>query len=339
MVFRFSTVFCIAISFFWVGTTSTAETAKEFYEGKTIRWIIPYRPGGGYDEYSRLIEPFFEKYTGANIDLVNMPGTASMKGSIEVFRAPSDGLHIGLLNGSTLITNMIATGASADFDMSRFSYVGQVANEEIILVLSSESSFSDLSDVLGAGDPLVFGATGRKGSSYMDAAIFSQAFGVETKIISGFDSSSDIRLALLRGDVDASWNSYGTQMKLVRDGAAVAVMRSGQGPMAGLDGLPSIVDYLPDMAPDMAELVQGWLAVSTTGRLVLGPPGVPKDRLEFLEAALEMALSDPEFQEKVKASGRTLSFLSGESVQAMTAQALNADAAVLATLRETLTGR
>jgi tripartite-type tricarboxylate transporter receptor subunit TctC len=33
-------------------------------DGRNIRWIIPYSPGGGYDEYARLLGPFLEKYTG-----------------------------------------------------------------------------------------------------------------------------------------------------------------------------------------------------------------------------------------------------------------------------------
>lgn len=339
MIFRYIVAVCLVVTFSWSGSVSTAETAKEFYEGKTIRWIIPYRPGGGYDEYSRLIEPFFEKYTGAKIDLVNMPGTGSLKGSIEVFRAPSDGLHLGLLNGSTLVTNSIADGADTNFDLRRFSYIGQVASEEIVLVLSAKSRFSNLEDLAEPGNPLIVGATGRKGSSYVDAAMLGEIFDINTKIVSGFDSSADIRLALLRGDIDASWNSYGTQMKLVRDGAATAVMRSGEGPMEGLEGLPSVHDYLPDNNPSTEALMQAWLALSTTGRFVMGPPDIPQERLDFLETALRLTLLDPDFQNKIEASGRTLSILGSDEIRAKTVRAVETDPAVLTTLREALTGK
>ena len=40
------------------------EGAAAFYDGRVIRWIIPYSPGGGYDEYGRMIAPYLEKYTG-----------------------------------------------------------------------------------------------------------------------------------------------------------------------------------------------------------------------------------------------------------------------------------
>ena len=268
-----------------------------------------------------------------------MPGTGSLKGSIEVFRAPSDGLHLGLLNGSTLVTSSIAEPENTNFDLRRFSYIGQVASEEIVLVLSAKSRFSTLEDVTDRANPLIVGAIGRNGSSYVDAAMLGEIFDIDAKIISGFDSSADIRLALLRGDIDASWSSYGTQMKLVRDGAATAVMRSGEGPMEGLEDLPSVLDYLPDDNPTMGELIQAWLALSTTGRFVMGPPGIPQERLDFLETALRLTLSDPEFQKRVETSGRTLNFLGSDVIRAKTVQALETDSAALTTLREALIGQ
>ena len=39
--------------------------AAAFYDGKTIKFIVPYKAGGGYDTYSRLLAPALEKHTGA----------------------------------------------------------------------------------------------------------------------------------------------------------------------------------------------------------------------------------------------------------------------------------
>ena len=50
-------------------------------EGKKIRWIVPNAPGGGYDTYSRLIEPFFEKALMAEITIDNIVGAGGMVGA------------------------------------------------------------------------------------------------------------------------------------------------------------------------------------------------------------------------------------------------------------------
>ena len=50
-------------------------TAKPFYEGKTIKLIVGYKPGGGWDFYGRLMAQFMEKYLpGSTIIVKNIPG-------------------------------------------------------------------------------------------------------------------------------------------------------------------------------------------------------------------------------------------------------------------------
>ena len=37
------------------------EDAADYYKGKTMEFIVPYAPGGGYDTYARMLAPFMEK--------------------------------------------------------------------------------------------------------------------------------------------------------------------------------------------------------------------------------------------------------------------------------------
>ena len=223
------------------GPVALAQTPEDFFAGKTIRWIIPYRPGGGFDAYSRLIAPYFEACTGASVDLVNMPGAGSLKGTVEVYRAPADGLHLGLLNGGTMIVNDIKDGAASRAPINAFSIIGRVSSEETVLMANNQSGLTSFQQMVDAEDPVIFGATSG-GSSYADALIPAQIFGFNGKIVSGFDSSSQIALALLRGDVEAQWSSYSTMAKAIRDGIGIAVLRTGTGPAEFLDGVPSVRD-------------------------------------------------------------------------------------------------
>ena len=40
---------------------NTEFDVASFYKGKKSKWIIPYSPGGGYDEYARLLSPYLRK--------------------------------------------------------------------------------------------------------------------------------------------------------------------------------------------------------------------------------------------------------------------------------------
>ncbi|MBX2838355.1 MAG: hypothetical protein KTR35_15975 [Gammaproteobacteria bacterium] len=115
MLFKFLKLSALAIIASCFGSTAIAQSAADFYKDKSIKWIVPYKPGGGYDEYSRLLAPYMEKYSGARVDITNMPGAGGMKGANEIFKSPADGLTIGIINGSAMVTNELAEIKGADY--------------------------------------------------------------------------------------------------------------------------------------------------------------------------------------------------------------------------------
>ena len=67
-----------------------AEDAASFYKGKKIKFIVPYKPGGGYDDYARLLAPVMEKYTGANVEILNKGGAGGMTCLLYTSPSPRD---------------------------------------------------------------------------------------------------------------------------------------------------------------------------------------------------------------------------------------------------------
>jgi tripartite-type tricarboxylate transporter receptor subunit TctC len=56
-----------------------AEPIADFYRGKTLRMLVGYGPGGGYDIYGRLVAEFLPRHLPGNPTIVtqNMPGAGS----------------------------------------------------------------------------------------------------------------------------------------------------------------------------------------------------------------------------------------------------------------------
>ena len=183
------------------GQTQEIDTsaAAAFYKGKIIKWIIPYSPGGGYDEYVRLIAPYMEEYTGARIDVQNLPGAGGMRGVNELYASPNNGLNIGILNGSALITSQMAGIKGAEYELDKFEYLGRVIADPRVLVFSNTSHYENFEEILNnTGAPIKIGATGLGGSTYVDAVISKEAFNLNIEIIHGFDSSPIVRQSMLR---------------------------------------------------------------------------------------------------------------------------------------------
>lgn len=45
-----------------IGASAAVTRAEEFYQGKTVRFIVGFAPGGGYDAYTRLVARYISRY-------------------------------------------------------------------------------------------------------------------------------------------------------------------------------------------------------------------------------------------------------------------------------------
>src|SRR5437868_10057686 len=126
---------------------ANAQPVSEFYRGKTLRMLIGYGPGGGYDLYGRLVTEFLPRHIPGNPMMVpqNMPGAGSFvaaKYMAEV--APKDGTIFGSLSQTLALDSMI--GNSAKADISKFAYLGRVVTNVdagLTLLKSCIKSFED----------------------------------------------------------------------------------------------------------------------------------------------------------------------------------------------------
>jgi len=297
--------------------------AAAFYNGKVIKWIIPYSPGGGYDEYVRLIAPFMEKYSGARIDVLNLPGAGGMRGVNELYSSPNIGLIIGIINGSALITSQLAGIKGAEYELDKFEYIGRIIADPRVLVFTNQSDIRTFDEILNADTPIKIGATGLGGSTYVDAVISKEAFNLNIEIIHGFDSSSVVRQSMLRGNIYGTWGSWGSAEEGVDSGLEFVVVQSGRERLPDLMDVPTVFEFL-DKTSNPAHttaILTAWDALIEVGRSVAAPPGTPVDRVAFLREAFNKALHDPELLAKSEQTGRPIDYASGEDVTRITIDA------------------
>ena len=293
------------------------EGPATFYDGRIIRWIIPYSPGGGYDKYGRLIAPYLEKYTGARVDIVNLPGAGGMRGVNELFNARSDGLTIGMMNGSALVANELAGMRGADYKIGEFKFLGRVVADDRVFVISLESGYNSFEEIWRLGQDVKIGATGLGGSTYVDAVIANQALEMDLNIIHGFDSSSVVRQAMLRGNIVGTWGSWGSALESVDQGRDKIVLQSGDQRRLDLSDVPTVFEMAKKADdPERAiAILMAWEALQAVGRPVAAPPGTAVDRVQFLSEALAKALNDPELLDIAEKTGRPVNHVSGEDMR------------------------
>src|SRR5438094_10313534 len=104
-----------------------AEPVADFYRGKTLRMLIGYGPGGGYDIYGRLVAEFLPRHLPGNPTIIaqNMPGAGSFVAAKYIYDvAPKDGTVFGSLAQTLALDSL--TNANAKRDIARMPYIGPV---------------------------------------------------------------------------------------------------------------------------------------------------------------------------------------------------------------------
>src|ERR1700737_2568839 len=125
-----------------------AEPAADFYRGKTLRLLIGYGPGGGYDIYGRLVAEFLPRHLPGYPTIIaqNMPGAGSFVAAKYLYDvAPKDGTVFGSLAQTLALDSM--TNTTTKIDVAKFAYVGRVVSNidtGVALPKSGIKSFEDV---------------------------------------------------------------------------------------------------------------------------------------------------------------------------------------------------
>jgi tripartite-type tricarboxylate transporter receptor subunit TctC len=196
MAMRLGFLIAALIGLAFLKTTADG-TTHEFYKGKTIRIVVGYAPGGGYDFYARVIARHMGKHIPGNPTFIveNMPGAGSLVSANHLYKlAKADGLTIGHFNGS--LFQLKALGQKEiEFDSARFEYIGSVAKVEIVCGFSKASGIDSVEKWLVTRTAPRMGATAPGTGGHDVSRVLNANLGLPMQLVLGYKSTGDMRVA------------------------------------------------------------------------------------------------------------------------------------------------
>jgi tripartite-type tricarboxylate transporter receptor subunit TctC len=308
-----------ALASFAQASPARAEDDPNFYRGKTLRMLIGYGPGGGYDLYGRVVAQFLGKHLPGNPTIVtqNMPGGGSFvatKYMAEV--APRDGTIFGSL-AQTLALDSVVNN-TAKIDVTKFSYLGRVVTNidtGVALPKSGIKSFEDVRNKI-----FTVGASGGGSTTILFPSSLNAYAGAKFKLVKGYSGTTDIALAMERGEVDIV-GAYGLPGILISHpgwidkGEATIIYQASLKRHHLLPNVPT----LPELAlnEEGRDVLRAAASTGEIGRSILTTPGVPPERLALLRAAFNAMLVDPEFLAACETRGLMVDGGRGEEMDAI----------------------
>jgi tripartite-type tricarboxylate transporter receptor subunit TctC len=272
---------------FCLSALAASMTAPSWAQGKPIRIIVPYAPGGPIDVTTRALAERVKDTLGTVI-IENRPGAGGNLGADLVAKAAPDGLTIGIAATATHAINPWLF-AKMPYDASRdFAPITQMVRVPNVLVMNADTAqrlnIHTLADLVAyaKANPgrLNFGSGGNGSAGHLAGEMFKKAAGIFAVHIP-YNGGNPAQLALLSGQVDFNFDNLATAAANIKAGKlkALAVTTAQRS------------NALPDIA-SMSETLKEF-AIDTWWGLV-APAATPRDVVDRLNKAFVAALQAPE---------------------------------------------
>jgi tripartite-type tricarboxylate transporter receptor subunit TctC len=325
----------------WIGV-SPAIAQTDFFQGKTIRIIVGYSPGGGYDALARMLSRHMGKYILGHpaIMVENMAGAGSLLAANYIYKvAKPDGLTMGHFSGGFAYSQ--ATGQPGiELDTKKFVYVGAVARDESAIAFTKASAITSMEKWFAVKTPAKMGTTG-PGAFGTDNVlkVVKVALNLPMQIISGYKGTADMRLAAEGGEIDGTTWGWDTMrsgwQKSLESGNVVVVLQTVPKPFADLPKVPLAIDLAK--SAEAKQLIEyGIHYPSKITKTLALPPGTPAERGQTLQKALQETVKDPEFIAEAERARIGLAPVTADEMKKTVDGIFKLDPALLAKLKTIL---
>jgi len=326
-------------------------TACEGVAGGTVRWVVPYRVGGGFDTYSRLLEPVLEAKLGAEVVVANVVGAGGVVGAKEVRRAPPDGSTLGILNGPSILISNLTAAENVPKLGQELDILARLARDFDVWITAAASKVKTMDDVRrrAGGGRLVFGVARAPGEDWFSCALGSEFLGFEGKFVTGYEGTGNAVLAMVRGEFDVTSLSWGSARQYVESGEARALMQVSSAPIADHPGLADVpwlcgadglaARHARNVNQDVSRassLATALSAILAAGRLVVAPPGLDPALRNCLGQAVYASITDPAFIAAARDAKRPLDPATGAEALATIQQVAQEAEALVPIIRRNL---
>ncbi|MDA1326408.1 MAG: hypothetical protein O3C34_16905 [Proteobacteria bacterium] len=307
---------------------SPAAIAAEDWNGKILKIIVPYGPGGTYDKYAHS----FSRHLGKHIPgkptviLQHMPGAGGAK-------AMNWHYNVAPKNGETLLTpldnsvvNQLLQPKKIKYDARGFTWLGSSNQTNQVMIIRTDTGVKTWKDLRNRNT--IAAVAGTAGFDNVALNMYKSLLKFNLKIVAGYKGSSATTFAVEQGEVEANcnnWLLYSSKVPHWFTGDkpfARAIVQLG----VFLDpDVPKSVPLLSDLVSDPLDkaAIEFVSVAGLLGRGLVVPPKTSKSTIAMLRAAYDGMNSDADFKAELQKKRLRLITAKGADIQKIVNRAIN----------------
>jgi len=339
--------FCVSFLIGFALLSNLAHAASdEFFKSKSIRLIVGNSVGGAQDDWGRFVAQYLGKHIPGNPDIVvqNMPGAGTVIAANYVYNvAKPDGLTLGLINPA-IYNDQLLGAKEVKFDWPKFSWIGSPERIDQVLFIRTDTPYKTLDEIRKATEPPRCAALARNGLGYFLPQLLEEGLGVKFQMVVGYGGGGDMNLAIEKGEVQCRAGTVSAYVgreptrTWIKNGFVRALAQSGAKRYPKLPDVPTVYELMDSYkTPDTTKrLARVMLSSGDLGRPIIGPPGMPADRVKVLREAFVKTMSDPALLADAQKRKWDLDPLSGEELESTAKEIMVQPPAVIERMKKLL---
>jgi tripartite-type tricarboxylate transporter receptor subunit TctC len=269
--------------------------AQDAYPSKTIRFVVPYPPGGPTDLMARLLQTELQSRLGVTVIVDNKGGAGGNLGSADVAKqAPADGHTLLLAASGPMAVNSTLYKSMPFNPLTDLAPVIQISSFPLVLEVHPKVGVKTVKEFVALAKSkkmeLSFASAGNGTPQHLAGELFNTQMEVNVAHIP-YRGAGPALNDLLGGQVQVMFDILGSSLPYIQSGKLIplAVTSAKRSP-----ALPNV--------PTMAEAgVPGYEFTGWHGIAVRA--GTPAPIVEKLNTTLNTIFKEPEFQKKWEALG------------------------------------
>lgn len=307
-----------------------------FFDGKTITIITSTGPGGVYDLIARMTARHMPKHLpGAPTMIVqNMPGGGNVLATNYMYEiAPKDGTKIAVVNNAVPL-NQVLDGRGVRFDASKFNWIGSTGGRNEAIFALSSTGLKTVNDLKVREATL--GGTGPGSSIVIYPAAMNNVLGTKFKIVNGYKSSTEVFLAMERGEIVSRSGSlasiYAGYPHWIEQRKIVFLAQVGARRDKELADVPLLTDLAAN--DEQRRILHLISSPASLGQPYLAPPGTPAQRVTLLREAFMKTMQDPTFVTEAGNAKVDLDPIPGQEIARIVREVVESPSAIVEKARD-----
>ena len=281
--------YLVAIALAMAGGIAAAQAPETAYPSRTIRFIVPFPPGGPTDLYARVIAQKMQESWGQPVLVDNRVGGTGQVGSRMVMQAAPDGYTLLFTSNSAHVISPLLRSPQP-FDAVRdFTPVSMALKYPMYLLINPALPAKTLPEFIALAKArpgaLNYSSVGIGSGGHLACEMFNIAAGTNIVHVP-YKGAAPAQAALVAGEAQMFCDSVGNSQQMVAAGKmrGLAVFADQR-----LSAVPEV--------PTMGEMgLKGLAAYIWLG--LLGPPGLPATVLAKLNAEVVRIMNLPDVRER-----------------------------------------